>query len=129
MDRSDFTQDCLDATEGSANVDLVFTAGTSGAVPTSLTRSRAIASVVLTSTQYLVTFQDVWQELLNVQISLQQASFSAAAGCYGVVSAANVGAGSTSPNTIGITFLKGSDGTAVVAATGDIIRVRFNFKR
>lgn len=129
MDRSDTYQDGLDFTSRTVNVDLTFTAGTAGAVPTTLTRSNGIKSVVLTSTEYLVTFQDIYQELLNVEITVQQASFSAAASCYGVVSSANVGAGSTNPNTVGITFLKGSDGTAVVATINDIVRVRFNMKR
>ncbi len=129
MDRSDTYQDGLDFTSRTVNVDLTFTAGTAGAVPTTLTRSNGIKSVVLTSTEYLVTFQDIYQELLNVEITIQQASFSAAASCYGVISSANVGAGSTNPNTVGITFLKGSDGTAVVATINDIVRVRFNMKR
>ena len=129
MDRSDVSQDGLDFTERTVNVDLTFTAGTSGAVPTTLTRSKGIKSVVLTSTEYLVTFQDVYQEFLSAHPTIQQASFSASASCYGVVSSANVGAGSTNPNTIGITFLKGSDGTAVVATVNDIVRVRFNLKR
>ena len=129
MDRSDLSQDGLDFTERTANVDLTFTASTSGAVPTTLTRSKGIKSVVLTSTEYLVTFQDIYAELLNVEITIQQASFSASASCYGVISSANVGAGSTSPNTVGITFLKGSDGTAVVATINDIVRVRFNMHR
>ena len=129
MDRSDLSQDGLDFTERTANVDLTFTASTSGAVPTTLTRSKGIKSVVLTSTEYLVTFQDIYAELLNVEITIQQASFSASASCYGVISSANVGAGSTSPNTVGITFLKGSDGTAVVATINDVVRVRFNMHR
>jgi hypothetical protein len=129
MDRSDIGQDGADFTSRTVNVDLTFTASTAGAVPSSLTRSNGITSVVLTSTEYLVTFQDVYQEFLNAEITIQQASFSAGAGCYGVISSANVGAGSTSPNTVGVTFLKGSDGSAVVAAAGDIVRVRFNMKR
>ena len=129
MDRSDVYQDGLDFTSRTVDCDLTFTASTSGAVPTTLTRANGIKSVVLTSTEYLVTFQDVYQELLNVQITIQQASFSASASCYGVISSANVGAASTSPNTVGVTFLKGSDGTAVVATINDIVRVRFNFKR
>lgn len=129
MDRSDIFQDGTDFTSRTVNCDLTFTASTAGAVPTTLTRSNGIKSVVLTSTEYLVTFQDVYQEFLNAEITIQQASFSASASCYGIISSANVGAGSTSPNTVGITFLKGSDGTAVVATVNDIVRVRFNFKR
>jgi len=129
MDRSDISQDAADFTDRSVNVDLVFTAGTSGVVPTALTRSRGIKSVVLTSTEYLITLQDVYGEFLNALITLKQASFSAGAGCYGVVSTLNVGAASTAPNTVGITFLKGSDGTAVVVATSDIVAVRLMLKR
>ena len=129
MDRSDCSQDALDFTERVVGIDLVFTAGTSGVVPTTLTRSKGIKSVVLTSTEYLITLQDVYAEFLSVSPALKQASFSASAACYGVPSTINVGASSTSPNTIGITFLKGSDGTASVVATGDIVSVFIRLKR
>ena len=129
MDRSDVSQDGLDFTERTVNVDLTFTAGTSGAVPTSLTRSKGIKSVVLTSTEYLITLQDVYQEWLNGVATNKQASFAAAGAAYGVVTTLNVGASSTNPNTVGITFCKGSDGTAVVLASGDIATVRLILKR
>lgn len=129
MDRSDVYADGLDFTSRTVNVDLTFTAGTAGAVPTTLTRSNGIKSVVLTSTEYLVTFQDVYQEYLNVIATNKQATFAAAGAAYGVPTTVNVGAGSTAPNTVGITFCKGSDGTAVALASGDIATIRFILKR
>ena len=129
MDRSDVSQDGLDFTDRSVNVDLTFTAGTSGAVPTALTRSRGIKSVVLTSTEYLITLQDVYAEFINVTATNHQASFAASGAEYGVPTTVNVGAASTSPNTVGITFCKGSDGSAVVLAIGDVCYVRLHLKR
>lgn len=129
MDRSDVTADGLDFTEHSVNVDLTFTAGTSGAVPTTLTRSKGIKSVVLTSTEYLITFQDIYQEYLGVNVANKQATFAAAGVQQGVPTTINIGAASTSPNTLGITFTKGSDGTAVVLASGDTCTINIKLKR
>ena len=129
MDRSDVYQDGLDFTSRTVNVDLTFTAGSAGAVPSALTRAQGIKSVVLTSTEYLVTFQDIYQEFLNMEATVHQASFAAAGAAYASPTTVNVGASSTNPNTVGVTFCKGSDGTAVVLASGDTCYVRFNLKR
>jgi hypothetical protein len=129
MDRSDLGQDGLDFELRTVNMDLQFTAGTSGAVPTTFTFSKGIKSVVLTSTEYLVTFQDVYGAFLNlVGANVLQATPSATTAQYGEVTTVNVGAASTSPNTVGVTFKKG-DGTATALSTGDIAYITFRLKR
>lgn len=129
MDRSDLGADGLDFELRTVNVDLQFTAGTAGAVPSTLTFSKGITSVVLTSTEYLITLQDIYAAFLNVVATNHQATFAAAGAAYGVPTTVNVGASSTAPNTVGITFCKGSDGTAVALASGDTCYIKLRLKR
>jgi hypothetical protein len=129
MDRSDLGQDGLDFELRTVHMDLVFTAGTSGAVPSTFTFAKGVKSVVLTSTEYLVTFQDIYAGFLNVTANVLQATPSASTAQYGEPTTVNVGKASTKPNTVGITFKKGSDGTAAALSTGDIAYITFRLKR
>ncbi len=63
--------------KGITDLLLVFTAGTSGAVPSTLTNEQGIASVVLDSTGVLsVHLQDTFFQLLYAEGEIQQASAS-----------------------------------------------------
>lgn len=107
---------------GGRFVTFKFTAGTSGAAPTALTRGRgyALATPVTKSTNdYIVNLASTWYAMEVVGVHVLQASFSAAGAVYGFVSAAAVN--STTVPTIQLSFLKGSDGTAVALADGDIV--------
>jgi hypothetical protein len=129
MDRSDLGQDGLDFELRTVRADLVFTAGTSGAVPAALTFAKGIKSVVLTSTEYLITFQNVFAAFLGVTATVLQATPSASTAQYGEPTTVNIGKASTSPNTLGITFKKGSDGTAAALSTGDTVYINIKLKR
>ena len=106
---------------GSRHAIVKFTAGTAGAAPSSLTRGKEYVSSTTKSTNdYVLALRNKWAFLGSYNVQVRQASFSAAGACYGTVSVDNV-AGSTPSVTI--SFYKGSDGTAVALATGDVVTI------
>jgi len=121
---TNFKQDGADAQSRTVNVDLVFTAGTSGAVPAALTVSNGILSVVKSSNNYVVTFQPGPVAYLNGCGHVIQASYAANGACRVVPSAQDVaGAG-----TVTLTCYE-SDGTATALASGDELHFTFRMKR
>ena len=128
-DRSDIQADGLDATFRTVNIDLTFTAGTAGAIPATLTRSNLIASVALNTNEYTTTFQNIWAELINVIATVAPATPATGSAVTPVLTTVNVGAGSTSPNTVGVTFYKGDGTGALHVAAGDVVRIRYVMKR
>lgn len=127
MDRQT-DQDGSDFEDRTVGIDIQFTATTAGAVGT-VTRSKGVKTIALSGTEYTVTLQDVYFAFLNLKATAKQATFAAAGAQLGVPTTINVGAASTSPNTVGITFTKGSDGTAVALATGDVAYIHLRLKR
>ena len=126
MDRLVY-QDGSDFQAGTVNLDLEFTATTAGAVPTSLTRSDGIASVVKSTNDYVVTFQDSYIALLGGYGTVIQASF-ATTGAARVQYSAQAVTSATAPS-VTLSLYRGSDGAAVALASGDILRFTFRLTR
>lgn len=124
MDRN-VSQDGADFQDRTVHVDLVFTAGTSGAVPSTFTYSAGIASVALTSTTYVVTLQDGYVAYLNGYGNVIQASYSASGATRAAISAQSVTG--TTP-TVTITCYTAA-GAAVAMATGDQLSFTIRLKR
>lgn len=119
-----------DASDSQGGVDVVrvkFTAGTAGAVPTfPLSMSEYVTSVTKSGTtgQYDIVFQNAQYQSAGFHGDVLQASFSAAGACYAVKVAESSSAG-----TVTVQFCKGSDGTAVYLASGDIATLVFERQR
>jgi len=111
---------------GVVGLDLIFTAGTSGAVPTVLYKADGIASVGLQNTNdYLVTLQDCYVDYLNAEITVMQATYNASTGaCKGNVVAHTV----STTGTLTINFYNAA-GALVNLASGDQLRVTFRLQR
>lgn len=124
MDRN-VSQDGADFQDRTVNIDLVFTAGTSGAVPASFTYSAGVASVALSSTNYVVTLQDGYVAYLNGHGNVIQASYATTGATRAAISAQNVTG--TTP-TVTLTCYNAS-GTAVAMATGDQLSFTIRLKR
>ena len=126
MDR--FTsQDSSDFQLGTINIDLKFTAGTSGAVPASLTVSDGIASVVKSTNAYVVTLQDTYYRFLNATVNVVQATPAAGGAClYSITH--DVTNGTTPTITVQPRSADGSY-TAVALASGDVITCTFRLAR
>lgn len=125
MDRF-VNQDGMDFQRNTVNVDLVFTAGTSGAVPTSFTYSEGVSKVVLSGTTYVITLQDNYVAFLNVSGSVIQASFATSGACS-VIATASAVTSATAP-TVTIAPCNGA-GTQVALASGDELHVTLRLKR
>lgn len=109
-------QDGKDAVEGVVTLDLVFTAGTSGAVPSTLTISDGIAKVTKSGTTYVITLQDCYGKFLNVTGTAIQASYAAGGAAHAIPLAAATNSGTPS---VTIAFLAGDGSGQVALATGD----------
>jgi hypothetical protein len=118
-------QDGADFQQGVVGVDLEFTAGTSGAVPASLGRAHGIASVVKSSNDYIVTFEDSYVAFMGGFGGVKQASFSTSGACS-VDASADAVTGATP--TVTLSPRTGA-GAAVALATGDVLRFHFRMKR
>jgi hypothetical protein len=108
-----------------------FTATTSGAVPTSLTRAREFRTssiaVVKPSGTGLYDFflKEPWAKLLDWSCRTIQASYSASGACYGEVTVDNVA--TVAAPKVRVTFFTAA-GAAVDLATGDIVRLRLDLQ-
>lgn len=124
MDRLAF-QDGEDSIPGTVEVHLGFTAGTAGAVPTTLTLDKYIATVVKSSTTYVVTFQDSYFMYVNGYGSVVQASYSAGGAL--ILQPVAVSIDDSTPTVT----LQAYDaaGTAVALATGDQLFFTFKLTR
>ena len=101
-------------------LNLQFTAGTSGAVPASFTRSNDIDSVTKSTNDYLVKLLRGRTALTDWSIKVKQATYNASTGaCSGNVTVDDV-AGTTKTATV--SFYNAA-GTAVALATGDVVRI------
>lgn len=118
------SQDGADLQVGTVSIYLQFTAGTSGAVPSTFTTSTGIVSVTKSTNDYIVLFDSAYLKLVDFSVHVLQASFAAAGACYGNVTATSF---ADSTPTVTLSFFKGSDGTAVALAEGDILRAKFTF--
>ncbi len=106
-----------------ALLDLVWTSGSSGAVPSALTTSAEVASVVHGATGvYVVTLKGVPYRLNVFKESIQQASYSKTGACKVRITATDLAA-----KTITLLVVDG-DGDAVEPTTNDIIRLGFEFQ-
>jgi hypothetical protein len=126
MDRF-VNQDGMDFQKNTVNVDLVFVAGTSGAVPSTFKYSDGVASVTKSGTTYIIQFQDSYVDFLNLDGTAIQASFAASGASYAIPVAAAVSS-ATAP-TLTIAFLSGADGTQVALASGDEAHITVRLKR
>ncbi len=127
MDRF-VNQDGADFQQGTVGVDLEFTAGTSGAVPTSLTRSAGIASVTKSTNDYIVVFEDGYVAYLGGYGNVVQDSVTAAAATFVKVTAFD-NANADGLAEVTLSPLKGSDGTAVALAADDVLQFHFRMTR
>ncbi len=126
MDRF-VNQDGQDWQQGTVQVDLAFTASTAGAVPASLTRSAGILSVTKSTNDYVVAFTDSYVAYLGGYGNILQASPDPTAATFVKVTAFNANSGGAASVTL--SPLKGSDGTAVALAIGDVLQFTFRFTR
>lgn len=111
---------------GVVDIFLEFTAGTSGAVPTTLTRAAGIASVVLSGTGlYTVTFQDTYWSVLGWNVNILQSSFDKTHGGTVTVDSDDI-------TTKAIPLqVRSTDGnmTAVALTSGDVLKATFKVAR
>jgi hypothetical protein len=120
-------QDGMDFQDRTVQIDLVFTAGTSGAVPSSFIYSNGISGITLSGSNYTVALQDSYVALLGTPPgTVIQASYSASGATTAKVSAQNVTSG-TAP-TVTITCYE-ANGTATAMATGDTLYITIRLKR
>lgn len=119
------SQDGADLQVGTVNVYLQMTADTAGAVPATFTTSTGIVSVTLANTtDYIVLFDSAYLKLVDFSGFVIQASFAASGACKVAPSAVSF---ADSTPTVTVTPYKGSDGTAVVLAVGDVMYCKFKF--
>lgn len=121
------SQDSAQALVGKVGIDLVFTAGAAGVVPVTFTASTGITSVTKSSNDYIVIFDSTYLIYVGGYGNVKQASVDAAAATFVKVTAFDAGAAGGASVTL--SPLKGSDGTAVALATGDILQFHFEFTR
>lgn len=111
---------------GEVAINLEFTAGTSGAVPSTLTRRAGITSVVLTATGiYTVVFQDTWYAALAYSANILQAT-------YDVTHATNIVVKPAEFTTSGIVlrcYTGNGVATAAALTSGDVIKARFTMAK
>lgn len=105
-------------------MDLVFTSGASGAVPTTLTTSAGITSVTKSGTGiYTIVLDQATYGMPEFTQSVLQASYTKAGACDIRLTGVSL-----STKTITVLTVDG-DGDAVDAASGDILRMGFAFQR
>jgi len=119
------TQDGANAEPGVVTLDLQFTAGSSGAFPATVTRGKefnvATCTKVASSTGlYDLFLRETWLYLLNENVKVIQASYSASGAVHGFVTVDSVN--STTAPKVRVTF-RTAAGAAVDLASGDIVRV------
>jgi len=109
---------------GGRLVTFVFTAGTSGAAPSAMTRGGqyldATTPITKSTNDYVFNLKGPWYAMAPIGMAqVKQASFAASGACYGSVQADS--SNSTTAPTFTVSFYKGSDGTAVALAAGDVV--------
>lgn len=119
------SQDSSDFQTRVIQIDLVFTAGASGAVPALLTYSDGIKSVAVSGNNYVVTFQDGYKAFLNGYGFVEQASVDATK-AWVVKPSADAAAG-VAPDTVTLSCYH-ADGTAILLQVGDVLHYTFRMK-
>lgn len=117
------SQDSADQQIGIERVYLQFTAGTSGAVPSTFTTASGITGVTKSTNDYIVAFERAYLKLLNGSGFVIMAT-PAATGAWEAKITATSFADSTP--TVTLSFYD-DDGDAVALAEGDILRFEFVF--
>jgi hypothetical protein len=107
-----------DRTANIGGVKDVFVEWTGGTSPVVQNYSEVVSVAYSGTGVFLVTLSQSYNGIRNVTTSVKQASF-AAAGCHYLVPTAE----SSTNGTVTLQACKGSDGTAVAPASGDVIRV------
>lgn len=114
----------LATTRGLKMYSIQFTAGASGAVPTTFTRARGIASIAKSTNDYIITLSKGGTALVDWLVpKVIQASPSDAGAWEAKVTAEDV----DGAKTIQLSFYN-DGGTAVALAEGDILRFTFFLK-
>ncbi len=106
-----------------ADIWLVFTAGTAGAIPTDLTYAEFIDSVTLDSTGVItVNLQDTYIEALEIDGSIEQATDAATTAGY-IVPDNSTDVGSATAPKVVVRMLRPDTGAVADMAAGDIFRL------
>ncbi len=110
---------------GVVPLNLVFTSGASGAVPTTLTRSNGFSTVTRSGTgTYDVVLREVWQASIQAVGTVVQSTWAAAGAAVVNITADTIATdGKFSFNTCKVT-----DGTAVDMSSGDILRLSLDLQ-
>jgi hypothetical protein len=106
---------------GTVLASLQWTAGAAGSVG-SVQRSREFKTTPVahgSAGVYTCSLKEAWTHLIFAGVAVVQASFSTAGACVANVTTNNVAVDGTFVITIG----KGTDGSAVDPASGDIVKV------
>lgn len=120
------SQDGANAQVGKITVDLEFTAGASGAVPTTLTRQTGITSVTKSTNDYIVKFDDTFVAFTGGSGNVVQASVDATKAFEVKHTAFNAQAAGGASVTISP---YNAAGTAQPLVVGDILQYHFEFNR
>lgn len=118
------SQDAANALYGVIEIDLVFTAGASGAVPSTLTASTGITSVTKSTNDYLVVFDQTYLLALGGSGNVLQASVDATKAFTVKMTAVNAGASGGATATVSP---YNASGTAQPLVSGDILSFQFRF--
>jgi len=118
------SQDEKTAQYGRIEIDLMFTAGASGAVPSALTVSTGITSVVKSTNDYIVTFDQSYLQFLGGGGNIIQATPSAAAAFEVKHTAFNLSSSGFATVTVSPMTAAGA---ATALAVGDILQYQFYF--
>ena len=114
---------------GVVTIDLVFTAGTAGAVPSfSASNSnvkKGINTVTLSTNDYLVVFNDKYAAFLGGNGNVVQATPSKTTAFNVKCTAVNAGAGTATITP----FTEDGNATSIHLSTGDILSFTFRFTR
>ncbi len=127
MARPGYFPDYSSFESGVVPIYLQWTSGSSGAVPTTLTRKSQVTSVVHGATGvYVVTFDESWGEgELVMSHSIRQASYSKTGACKVIETANAIATAGT--KTITLLVVDG-DGDAVEPTTNDVISIKWELQ-
>jgi hypothetical protein len=117
------SQDGRDAQDNTFQIDMVFVAGTAGAVPSTFEVGDGIKSVSLSGTTYTITVEDGFGTFLNVTGSNIQATYAASGACSLIPLAVDTTAG-----TVAVQFMAGDGSGAVHLAAGDEAHITLRLK-
>lgn len=120
------SQDAENSLYGVVEIDLVFTAGAAGAVPSTFTASTGIVSVTKSTNDYLVVFDQTYVAALIGGGNIIQASVDATKAFTVKCTASNAGAAGGATATLSP---YNASGTAQPLVSGDVLSWTFRFTR